>query len=162
MDTSGSLLSKVMLQVSSWLILTPLDRDKGVFLAPNGFAVLVTITDVSSLLFSSTMEKAVTVIYNYKLWQAIKTSIGGLFSLFSLFSLCRPFSHVKCVNLAGPNLLIVGYWCDPSGVETFVLGLRTLFPATPWAQQLTPLLSHEKQLQYCCWLRRMWLFGVFI
>lgn len=25
-----------------------------------------------------------------------------------------------------------------------------------------PLLSHEKQLQYCCWVKRMWVFGVFI
>lgn len=38
-----------------------------------------------------------------------------------------------------------------------VLGLRTRFPTTPWAHRLTsPLLSHEKQLQHCCWLRGMW------
>lgn len=117
------------------------------------------------LLFSSTMEKTVTVINNYKLWQAIKRSMGGGggkeetgFSLFPVPSLLT----CKARKLGRAKFVDCGLLMWPIWGWNIVLGLRTLFPATPSAQQLTPPLSHEKQLQYCCWVRRMWVFGVFI
>ena len=57
MNTLWSAQCKVTLQVSSSrLILTTLDRDKGVLPALNGFAVLVITTDVSEEMDRLTAE----------------------------------------------------------------------------------------------------------
>lgn len=83
--STGRLPSKVARQVSRWPVRKRIwTGTKSVLQASNGyfFSVLVSITDLpisapilSSVQFSTSMEKAVPVVYNYKLRQAIKISI---------------------------------------------------------------------------------------
>lgn len=73
------------------------------------------------------------------------------------------FLHVKHLN--STKYVDCGLLMWPIWIWNAALGLRTLFLATPSSSQQHPptshpLLSHEKQLQQCCWTRRMWVFAV--
>ena len=67
-NTSGSPRSTVTHQVSSRLILTALDRDKGVLPALNGFVVLVIITGVSEEMDQLTAKLLLSTSRCTKMW----------------------------------------------------------------------------------------------
>lgn len=79
------------------------------------------------------------------------------------FPQCCSFRHVKCVNLAGTNLLIVGYWCDPSGVETLYWAFARDSPPLPELIGSPPPSCHMRN---SCSTVVGWegcgVFGVFI
>lgn len=133
-NTLKSPPSKVTCQVSAWLGLTTADRYKGFFPALNGLAVARIITGVGeemdwlttelllptvwTLLFSSLQSQRWITITCDGTEREPRGGGDGWVLILPLSSLLHPFWHGKRVNLAGPNLLIAGYWCDPSGVET--------------------------------------------